>query len=569
MARTWTKPMKWDAEGTAPSASLSTNGFQAGYKPPASIFNYSLHTQEACTNELQDAVDDIDTALEGKANSAHTHSYAGSSSAGGSATSAEKLDSSAGSATKPVYFSNGVPVACTHTLGKSVPSNAVFTDTTYGEATSSAAGLMSAADKAKLDGMSTTSDYVLPAATSSTLGGVKVGNNITNSSGTISLTKDNVTDALGYTPPTTNTTYSVATTSSNGLMSADDKTKLDGLNSLENISDVGTSSLCQKNADVTTSATDAAAFNNGSATKQYSFAANSGTASGTNSCAVNTSTASATASFAAGLGCVASAAYAAVGGGYNNFATGVASFATGYSNGANAFQTVVGRSNKTYDGPASETDTTGSMFIVGVGTDSTGSNGFRVATDGTCYGNSYWVSSGADYAEYFEWLDQNSDNEDRRGKFVTLDGDKIRLANAEDDYILGVISAVPTIVGNAASEEWCGKYMLDVFGERKTEVEEVAETTDEEGNIIPAHTVTRFVLNPEYDAEKEYVPRERRQEWDAVGTHGQLVVCDDGTCSVNGYCKVAENGNATASEVKTDFRVIARLDETHIKIFIK
>ena len=61
----------------------------------------------------------------------HTHSYAGSSSAGGSATSAVKLDSSAGSATQPVYFSGGKPVACSYTLGKSVPSNAVFTDTVY------------------------------------------------------------------------------------------------------------------------------------------------------------------------------------------------------------------------------------------------------------------------------------------------------------------------------------------------------------------------------------------------------------------------------------------------------
>ena len=47
--------------------------------------------------------------------------------------------------------------------------------------------------------------YSLPAATSSTLGGVKVGSNITNSSGTISLTKANVTSALGYTPPTSDT----------------------------------------------------------------------------------------------------------------------------------------------------------------------------------------------------------------------------------------------------------------------------------------------------------------------------------------------------------------------------
>lgn len=56
--------------------------------------------------------------------------YAGSSSAGGSATSAVKLDTStAGSATQPCYFANGVPSACTYSLNKTVPSNAVFTDT--------------------------------------------------------------------------------------------------------------------------------------------------------------------------------------------------------------------------------------------------------------------------------------------------------------------------------------------------------------------------------------------------------------------------------------------------------
>ena len=58
---------------------------------------------------------------------------------------ATALTSSAGSATQPIYFSNGKPVACTYTLAKSVPSNAVFTDTTYSVATASADGLMSAA----------------------------------------------------------------------------------------------------------------------------------------------------------------------------------------------------------------------------------------------------------------------------------------------------------------------------------------------------------------------------------------------------------------------------------------
>ena len=43
--------------------------------------------------------------------------------------SAAKLSSSAGSATQPVYFSDGKPVACTYTLNASVPSGAKFTDT--------------------------------------------------------------------------------------------------------------------------------------------------------------------------------------------------------------------------------------------------------------------------------------------------------------------------------------------------------------------------------------------------------------------------------------------------------
>lgn len=44
-------------------------------------------------------------------------------------TPPSKDTTTAGSATQPVYFSNGKPVATTYKLGKSVPNNAVFTDT--------------------------------------------------------------------------------------------------------------------------------------------------------------------------------------------------------------------------------------------------------------------------------------------------------------------------------------------------------------------------------------------------------------------------------------------------------
>lgn len=146
---------------------------------------------------LSRAFTKLKTLIDGKADVGHTHNYAGSSSAGGAATSANKLNTnagsgtqpvyfangipvactsyanasvksatsatsattatklstSAGSATQPVYFSNGVPVATTYTLGKSVPSNAVFTDTKYNNVTTSASGLMTASDKQKLDAL--------------------------------------------------------------------------------------------------------------------------------------------------------------------------------------------------------------------------------------------------------------------------------------------------------------------------------------------------------------------------------------------------------------------------------
>lgn len=103
----------------------------------------------------------------------------------GNATTASKLGSeSKGSATQPVYLNAGVPTACTYTLGKSVPSNAVFTDTTYSVASGSTNGLMSSTDKTKLDGIATGANkYVLPTAGLNALGGVKTTSQVTSASG--------------------------------------------------------------------------------------------------------------------------------------------------------------------------------------------------------------------------------------------------------------------------------------------------------------------------------------------------------------------------------------------------
>lgn len=93
----------------------------------------------------------VQTQLNAKAASSHTHDYAGSSSAGGAATSANKLNTDAGSVTQPIYFKDGVPVSTSHTLNADVPENAKFTDTTYEVATQSTDGLLSADDKTQLD----------------------------------------------------------------------------------------------------------------------------------------------------------------------------------------------------------------------------------------------------------------------------------------------------------------------------------------------------------------------------------------------------------------------------------
>ena len=150
----------------------------------------------------------------------------------------------------------------TSALGYTPP----VSDTTYVNATASAAGLMSSSDKSKLDSIAANANnyihpashpasmitglaavatsgsyndladkpvipgaYTLPNATSSTLGGVKIGNNISVTNGTISLSQTDVTSALGYTPPASDTTYGDATTTSSGLMSSTDKVKLNGI----------------------------------------------------------------------------------------------------------------------------------------------------------------------------------------------------------------------------------------------------------------------------------------------------------------------------------------------------
>lgn len=101
-------------------------------------------------------------------------------------------------------------------------------NTTYGVATTSANGLMSASDKVKLNGIATGANrYIHPSYTARSSGLYKVTIDSTGHvSSVASVTKSDIT-ALGI--PSINTTYGVATTSANGLMSASDKVKLNSI----------------------------------------------------------------------------------------------------------------------------------------------------------------------------------------------------------------------------------------------------------------------------------------------------------------------------------------------------
>lgn len=272
-------------------------------------------------------------------------------------------------------------------------------------------------------------------------------------------------------------------------------------------------------------------------------------------------------SFSSGYECTASGwVSAAIGN--TAAATGNSAISAGHNTTARAYNFACGRFNTST--ASSDSGTSGDMFIVGNGTSTTPKNAFRVTASGSVLANSSYSSTGADYAELFEWFDGNTNDEDRRGLFVTLDGDKIRLANSQDKYILGIVSGNPSVIGDNFDDDWCEKYLTDVFGTPIFETKAFPEIKDEDGNIIQeAYEDKTFVLNPSYDSAQIYIPRTKRKEWATIGIVGKLVVIDDGTCVVNRYCYPSQNGVATNSMDITNYRVLKRIDENHIQVFIK
>ena len=148
------------------------------------------------------------------------------------------------------YYANaGAPVVSAHAIAEFtfdgdlnawLVSHTPSVNTTYSAATTSAAGLMSKEDKSKLDGIATGANkYSLPTAASGILGGIKTG--YTTSGKNYKVQVDSSGNAYVNVPWTdNNTTYNVATTSANGLMSSTDKTNLNTLVALLNDDDSDT-----------------------------------------------------------------------------------------------------------------------------------------------------------------------------------------------------------------------------------------------------------------------------------------------------------------------------------------
>lgn len=256
------------------------------------------------------------------------------------------------------------------------------------------------------------------------------------------------------------------------------------------------------------------------------------------------------------------------------------------------------------------------FFVVGCGTTSNHDNCLRV-TSTNVYGKSY-SSSGADYAEYFETCtDTHTDF-----LFVTFDkGKYIRLTNITDNYILGIGSKYPVVVGNnpdkyhniyklddelnkilVAPEKLAERLLKfkDTFKRMLNKEDRISEeykqysklfdeafeflSFNDEDNIdkneyisyiksLPGIDVYEF--NEHYSDQKTYTLRSERKEWKCIGLIGQLIVRDNGLCDGYTYCTNGDNGIAIPyikddiHKQKNMYYIMERINKNLIKIMFK
>ncbi len=275
--------------------------------------------------------------------------------------------------------------------------------------------------------------------------------------------------------------------------------------------------------------------------------------------------------------------------GYHTAANNINAHAEGYYTTASNYSShVCGKLNKPMTDGGNSNVQVGDAFVIGNGTGNTSrSNALRVTYKGDILGTKAFQSSGADYAEFIKpWADGNPDNEDRVGYFVTIKNGHLHKAN-EGDYITGITSGNPSVVGNA-DEDYYWRYERDKLNRIVMEdVPETVQATDDEGkplfnekthepimvetgNIIPN---ARMKLAKDYDPslQESYVERKDRKEWDYVGMLGILPVRDDGSCIPGQFCKSKNGGIATLAEKRgTDtYMVLERISNDTVSVVLK
>lgn len=221
-----------------------------------------------------------------------------------------------------------------------------------------------------------------------------------------------------------------------------------------------------------------------------------------------------------------------------------------------------------------------------------------------------WESTGADYAEFFEWEDGNVDDEERIGFFVKLTGDghivKASDVDAAAGHVLGIVTSTQShtaFIADGHALKWQGACLRDDFGRTLIELVykqpaldvlrshytslptpsvppqelvdsiEAKEDTDEtivdlldEALRDQVRPIRRGKVSPEYDREAEYVRRNERPEWDPVSLLGKVYVRDDGTCVVGQRCTCNADGIATPG---ADWFVMERKSANVIRVFFK
>ena len=186
---------------------------------------------------------------------------------------------------------------------------------------------------------------------------------------------------------------------------------------------------------------------------------------------------------------------------------------------------------------AGEDDTAGASFFI---YRDSNDNKAKITGTGVVSGDSSFVTSTSDYAEYFETADGKSI---AVGTSVIMENGKIRAAK-DGETPFGIIRPVGTssVVGNSPWSYWNKKYKTDDYGVRLRESYTHVEWTDSStgefhsyhsdkvpsGISVPGDAVrknkTRSVLNPDYDSSKKYNDRESRDEWQIVGLLGQVQI---------------------------------------------